>query len=139
MTREPVILLKTMGGYPEGTVGTLLTYKDGRQALHLHKMNYGPWKVTPEDMGRKFQRMDYGIQLPIKPPYYTDNAKAGVFRRMLSPTGKVSVYWQATTAATLREAGEALEAQCKQSGWHSLLSRGYTWEPATLIFKNYRH
>ena len=130
------MLIKTMGGYGEGTVGTLLTYKDGHQALHLHLMVYGPWKVEPGDMGRKFQRTDYGVALPIRKPPVTDQKPVGLFRRLLTPKGKVSVYWQAITADSLSQAGVALEEKCREYGWLALLKRGYSWEPATLIFKN---
>lgn len=134
MTREPILLLKSLGGFSEGTIGTLCTYQDGVQTLKFRGIAGNGFRVRPGDKGRLYQLGDYGIELPIRFPFRLPPPTFAVaMRRLLTPKGRVSRYFQAVSAPTTNSAGRELEARCNAPGWNPLLKKGYSWESATLL------
>lgn len=135
MKRDRVILLKNLGGFCEGTWGTLLTYKDGQQKLRFRGVAGSGFKVRPGDKGRLFQFDDPGARLPmrVRVPFGYRPWGAAAARRLLTPAGKPSVYYSVCAALGLREAIQNLEADVAHKKWASLLKKGYTWEPVTLV------
>lgn len=134
MTREPILLLKSLGGFSEGTSGTLCTYSDGVQTLKFRGIAGNGFRTRPGDKGRLYQLGDYGIELPIRFPFrLPPPGFAVVMRRLLTPKGRVSRYFQAVSAPTINAAGRALEERCSEPNWNPLLKKGYTWEAATLL------
>lgn len=134
MERTPAILLRSFWGFPEGTKCTLLTYKDGMQALHITGANSRA-KVRPEDRGTLYQTEDYGIPLPIRRPLEVDG-KYIVLQRMLTPKGKASIHYYRAVASdtSLREAAEKLELVKNDTVTTSGRSKGYRWEDAILFY-----